>query len=801
MSLLNHGSPSDLPVIVLPSDPNVIPAELREKSNWVCWHFVPEEPTEKNPDPKPRKVPLIAGTLFNASTTDPAHWRSFEVAWNAAKASDGSMGIGFVFTAEDPYCGVDLDDCINEQGDLTPDAKALIERFVTYCEVSPSATGVKMILKGKKPPSAGASVSNVMGCGKIEIYDDKRYFTVTGQALKGWTCEIAECQEQLDVLCRELWPPKQRSESTQTWIKPLCSTPSTSDISHISMDKRESRCMAYVEKCPDAISGQGGHNTTLRAACECFRFGLDDAAVWRVMQWFNANKTGGEPWTEKELRHKIESARQKVESNGEGGMRLVSTQSTSEAVVVGEDWFPERQQPTHHLEAYCVPHLQMAQLVTDVGNAARLVSRYGESLRFCHETGRWYCWDGTRWCVDVKGEIMFRSKNVALSILDEAKQCRDDRRDDLLKWARASQKRERITAMAALAQADVAITTDDLDVDPWLFNCQNGTVDLRTGELRPHSPQDFITKISPVVFDPGAPCPIFDSFLHRIFDGDHELITFVQRWHGHCLTGDVREQYMPIYHGEGNNGKSVLLDTISSIMGDFACEAPPHLVTLRKQDEHATEIADLMGRRLVIASETEKDAELRVQLIKRLTGNERLKGRYMRQDFFQFRRTHKMVLVTNNPPVIRENSEAVWRRLRLVPFRVIIPKQERDPKLMEKLKAEWPGILAWIVRGCVDWQREGLTEPIAVMHATQRYRGSASSLEEFVNDCCELGNGLVCASGTFHAAYEEWCDENKRRPLQARALADALRSIGCENQKISGERCWLNIQLREQPSS
>lgn len=232
-------------------------------------------------------------------------------------------------------------------------------------------------------------------------------------------------------------------------------------------------------------------------------------------------------------------------------------------------------------------------------------------------------------------------------------------------------------------------------------------------------------------------------------------------------------------------------------MGDYAAEAPPDLVTVRKHPEHPTEIADLMGRRLVVASETEQGAELRLQLIKRMTGNARLKGRLMRRDYFEFARTHKLVLVTNNKPALRENTEAVWRRLRMVPFNVIIPPEERDMTLLQKLQAEWPGILTWLVRGCVEWLAEGLTEPRAVTVATLAYRSRANSVEAFLKECCSIGQGLYTPTAHLVHAYVEWCARNRCVPVQGRALADALKAKGCEPGKIGGDRHWLHICVNE----
>ena len=551
-------------------------------------------------------------------------------------------------------------------------------------------------------------------------------------------------------------------------------TPSN-DMSEVAMADRERRCVAYLGKCPDAISGQGGHDATLRAACECFRFGLDDDAAWRVMHWFNENKTGGEQWTDKELAHKIDDARPKVAAAGEVGVRL----RLHEGVPLRSELEREANQ------------------LTDVGNAARLLLKHGADLRFSVGPGVWLIWDGKRWKQDERKKIISLCKNTALSILDEAKQAEDPRRDDLMKWARASQKRERVTAMAALAEPDVAVGPDDLDSDPWLFNCKSGTIDLRTGELRTHRREDLITKLAPVEYDPDAPCPRFMAFLNEIFDADQDLIGFVQRWLGHCLTGDITEQYLMIFWGDGNNGKSVLLDTCCSLMGEYAGMAPPDLLTVRKNPEHPTEVASLRGLRLAVASETEQGSELRLQMVKRLTGDASLTARVMRGDYFRFDPTHKLIMVTNNKPEIRENTEAAWRRIRLVPFEVVIPQSKRDPKLMKTLKGEFPGILAWMVRGCLAWQKNGLEAPASVIAATEDYRGVANSLDAFIAECCTLGEGLCVKAGTLSEEYSAWCEREHRMPLKGRAWGKGLKARGCVDERLNGIRHWIGIGLNK----
>ncbi|QKK08991.1 MAG: hypothetical protein HND58_13020 [Planctomycetota bacterium] len=702
-----------------------------------------------------------------AKSADPSTWVSFEAAMSAWRAG-GFDGIGYVFSEDDPYSGIDLDDCIVE-GKLIPGAQAIVDAFATYSEISPSGNGVKMVGEGRKPENAGCKKYRVDEIPCVEVYDTERYFTITGQALPGTPRRLADCQTQLDALCQRLWPTKPRPAPR----------PGHEAGHHesVAMADRERRCVAYLGKCPDAISGQGGHDATLRAACECFRFGLDDDAVWRAMHWFNENKTGGEQWNEKELAHKIDDARTKVAEDGEFEVRL----RHRESVPLRSDL--ERQ----------------AKQRTDVGNAARLLLQNGDKLRYSVGPGVWLIWDGKRWKADERKEIVGLCKDTALSILDEAKRADDTLRDDLLTWARASQKRERVTAMAALAEPDVAVGPDDLDANPWLFNCKNGTIDLRTGELRRHQPEDLITKLAPVEYDPDAPCPRFMAFLEEIFGGDQELIGFVQRWLGHCLTGDITEQYLMIFWGDGNNGKSVLLDTTMALMGEYAGTAAPELLVVKQQQEHPTGLADLMGKRLVLASESERGAELKLQLVKRLTGDDRIKARFMRRDFIEFDRTHKLILVTNNRPEVKEDSEAAWRRLRLVPFAVVILPQNRDRHLMSKLKREWPGILAWLVRGCLEWQRSGLGEPATVVAATEQYRGVANSLEAFIAERCTLGDGLCVKAGTLLEEYLDWCEREHRTPFKGRAWGDELKARGCLKSRLNGARHWVGIELHEPP--
>ncbi len=452
-------------------------------------------------------------------------------------------------------------------------------------------------------------------------------------------------------------------------------------------------------------------------------------------------------------------------------------------------------------------NVDTATLTTDVGNAARLVKQHGKDLRYCAAWGRWLPWDGVRWRADANLEVMRRAKRTALSIYDEAKEAHGDRQEALSKCAFVSQRRERLNAMVDLARCELEVSPGDLDADGWLLNVLNGTVDLRTGELREHRREDRITKLAPVKFETGATCPLWDAFLRRITGGDAALIAYLQRIAGVCLTGDAREQVLFIFYGTGGNGKSVFLDTLSGLLGDYAAEAAPDLLIMRRSEEHPCEVADLCGKRLVVASETEEGTRLKVQLVKRLTGNARIKGRFMRQDYFEFPRTHKLVLVTNNKPKIRERTCAMWRRVRLIPFDVTIPEDEQDKELIRRLIDEWPGILRWALAGCLAWQRERLNPPEAVKAATQAYQDEQDPFREFLESSCVLTQHSWVSRTNLFAAYQTWAREaGERWPLDRTALYDRLRKQGgiAEKQRrVSGRmiRGFEGIGLLASPEA
>lgn len=435
--------------------------------------------------------------------------------------------------------------------------------------------------------------------------------------------------------------------------------------------------------------------------------------------------------------------------------------------------------------------------LTDLGNAKRLVALHGDNLRYCHPVGRWYVWDGRRWSEDATAAVERLAKETVQAMYAEAARIDDDEaRKALVKHALRSEGKDRLAAMIWLARSEpgIPVLPEELDRDPYLLNVANGTLDLRTGELRPHRREDLITRLIDVEYDPEAQCPLWLAFLNRITDGNQELISYLQRAVGYCLTGDVSEQVLFIAYGTGANGKTVFLRTLLNLLGPYGKPTDPELLLARYGEAHPTGIADLMGARLAVVLETEEGRRLNETLTKWLTGGDRLKARKMRQDFFEFEPTHKIWIATNHKPTIRGTDYAIWRRIRLIPFNVTIPEDERDPHLVDKLRAELPGILAWAVRGCLAWQREGLGLPEDVKKATQAYREEMDLLADFLAECCATGPDKKVPAKQLYEAYRNWCEKNGEQPVSQKAFGMRLTERGFLREK-KGIYWWYGIGL------
>jgi putative DNA primase/helicase len=403
--------------------------------------------------------------------------------------------------------------------------------------------------------------------------------------------------------------------------------------------------------------------------------------------------------------------------------------------------------------------------------------RYGEYWRHVSEWGQWWSWSGERWEAEKTRLVFEKAREI----------CRE---------LKASRRLKTAQSIETLARGDrrIAAKVEQWDADLWLLNTAGGTVDLRTGQMRQHSPQDYCTKLTSV--SPSQEeCPRFMRFLNEIFDGNEELIRYLQKVFGYCLTGETREQQLWFFYGTGSNGKSVLLSTISGILGDYAMTAPIETFTSSNHNEHPTELARLKGSRLVTANETEEGRRWAEAKIKQLTGGDEISARLMRQDYFTFKPQFKLTVAGNHKPSLRTVDEAMRRRMNLVPFAVTIPEGKRDPNLLEALKLEWPGILAWMIEGCLAWQAEGLTPPVIVRQATDEYLADEDAIAEWIEECCDIGANHKCGSAALYKSWKDWSELHGEYTGSQKQFTAKLRGRGLQDMRQKAGKFFTGVDL------
>lgn len=451
-----------------------------------------------------------------------------------------------------------------------------------------------------------------------------------------------------------------------------------------------------------------------------------------------------------------------------------------------------------------VSHVQTQRerpTLTDAGNAQRFAMQHGAWMRYCYAWRSSLTWDGKRWSRDPGDAVMRLAKSTARSIYAEAARADDDDVKALASWAKRSEAEARLRAMTFLAQSEpgIAVTPVQLDAEPWLLNTETGTLDLRTVELRPHRREELLTKLAPVAYDATAECPRWLAFLSRIFDDNEALIAFLQRALGYALTADTREQCFFLLWGAGANGKTTLLKTVSSILGDYAVSTRAETFMVKGSDAIPNDVAQLAGSRFVVAVEAEQDRRLAEALMKQATGGDVMSARFMRGEFFEFAPTFKVFIATNHKPIIRGTDHAMWRRVRLIPFTVTIADDQQDKMLEGKLRGEGAGILRWMVEGCLAWQRDGLGVPVEVRAATASYRSEMDVVGRFLADRCALDQSATITAADLYADYVAWCDAEREKPISKTMLGLRLAERpGLEDARLGRNRtrAWRGIRLR-----
>lgn len=743
-----------------------VPTCLRELRQWVVWR------AHHRDEGKPAKVPWDAKREREASVTNDLTWSTFDQAVAAFNANPNANGIGFVFTGKDPYTGVDVDDCRDAATGVLADwAQAIIQGLDSYCEVSPSGTGIKVIVRGAAPGVATRR-------NKVEIYSTARYFTITGDVLEPWV-EVQDRQQKLDELYGMIFgvlpvaPPApygQRisQEETQRRLERVRAIP---DEVLLDLARGAANGPKFQRMWSGILTDYGGdHSRADLGLCSVLAYWTRGDTP-RVDRLFRLSGLMRPKWDQRR------------------GPETYGTRTLREAVMLTTVAYDADGgvNPTRN----------------DLGNADIFIRLAGDDFRYVRRWHMWLAWDGVCWRRDAELEIKQGLERVTGVLLEQAAELLRAGHDDApkaYKWALNAGEAYRINSTEEVLQTRLRLDEQVLDHQPLRLACSNGVLDLRDASVTEGKRGDWLTRGTTVAYLPTKTCPRFEAFLLEVMRGDVELVAYLWRVLGYCLTGDTSERAFFILHGEGKNGKTTFVEVLHALLDRYA-QVARFSTFLRKTVTGGganDDIAHLAGARVVIASEADEAQSLDAATVKTLTGSDSVRARFLYGQEFEFKPQFKLVLVTNHVPKIHEAAHALWDRLHYVGFTYRVPDDKLDKQLGLKLLGELEGILARAVEGCLEWQREGLRPPPSVLAAVADLREDmdpvGQALEELVE---EVPNGNL-VHARLYEVYQAWCRENGLRfPVVSKQLMKRMRSKGWElKEGHAHQRIWPQLRLK-----
>lgn len=717
-----------------------IPDELKQLKNWCVWKF-------ENRNGKRTKIPFNAETGEFAKSNDKRTWSSYETAVNA----EGVDGIGFFF--EPPYLGIDIDDIDDDlhrfkQGDkLDNIVSEFNEAFKSYTEVSPSGNGLHIIVKGKIPGSRRRK-------GNIEMYDSGRFFTMTGKTI-GKYKDVTEVSEQVFKTIYEKYLPDNtvKYPTTNNYQQNIHNLSEIDVINEIYKSKQ-------AKLFDDLMKGNYEPYYTSHSEADMALANI--LAFWCARDYsqmdsiFRQSNLYRDKWDEK----------RKNSTYGE--------QTLFKAINEANNIYTPKQQTEDNPLRYALSKLFDKQEETkdfpirsydDTGNADRFIDRYGNLYKYSYIANKFYIYDGMKWKIDDKGSIRKLIDEMIESIKDEKIIHGDDVTEEeareffqkYYKKTRGTQAKKNI--MNELMHRRPA-TPDDFDRDDMLINVANGYIDLTSRELYKHDINKMFSQITNTDYTEKMQPAVWLDFLNDIFAGDQEVIRYIQKALGYSLTGSTREQIMFILFGKGRNGKSIFVEVISEILGDYSNNMQAKSLMVKKNDNVNTDIARLSKARFVTSSEPNEGFRFDEGLIKQLTGGDKVTARFLYAEEFEYTPKFKIWVSTNHKPIIRGTDDGIWRRLVLIPFDVQIPEEKVDKDLKYKLLREAPAILNWMAEGAYMWMQEGLAMPEKLKEASKAYRNEMDVIEQFIEDECKRVDDAKVKANELYELYKRWANEN-----------------------------------------
>lgn len=740
------------------NDPlTAVPALLKEIPRWLPWRYIPDPNRAK-----PRKVPHQIGGRF-ADTMQPAQWEAYSIAVHALASGDYS-GLGFLL--EKPVVGIDKDACV-VNGVISVEAQLLIDDMCSYTEISPSGTGIRIFVTSTWCP--GADQPQGLNRNGVELYFGKRFLTVTGNHVAGTPMELRDCTNQV----RETYQALISHLQVQDVIdNDLQAVPMPSGFLE-RLRQRNQRIADRIESEVTAVNAGADLVETLYA---------DHPA--RVDRSINDLYVAG--WL---LGHGIEP-----------GLVL--------SVLIHPTWFSGAKSRDKGNDRYARQTLARALSIreerrrtvpdaqkhwTELGNAERLIEGYGNNLRYCEAKGGWLVWNGYCWLPDRTNQVSQQLQNIVRGLHAQVERTGDfDLSATLKKWALRSETSGTHKGTLELASTleGVTVPVDGFDHQPWHFPAANGIIDLRTGDLLPHAREFHFTTVSGIPYQPSARAPKWRTALERWLP-DEEVRLFIQRAVGYTLTGMNSEQVFFFLHGAGSNGKSTFILVLQGILGQMCRRISTEAVTLRAGGSPGTlreqAAARLVGSRMAVVSEIDRNARWAEGWLKDLTGGGVISTKLLYRDPGETLPTAKLWIDANHEPRampgaiegLQAETDSFWRRLREIPWHTAVQASERILDFHRiLLRDEGPGILAWAVEGCLEWQLNGLPVPTVVKAATDAYRHKEDTLRPFIDEWLVRKEGAKTTMKEVNIAYKLWASENGERPMPKRVLQGWLEERG-----------------------
>lgn len=768
-----------------------IPEELKQLNRWVCWKLVEREG-------KATKVPVNPMTGGQAMSNNPDTWSDY---WTAhdKMMTDGYPGIGFMFNG-DGILGVDIDHCKDpETGKLSDLAMDIIQTIDSYTEFSQSGAGIHIICKGKLPEGRRRKEP-------VEMYETGRFFVMTGNILDDAHTDIEERTEQLAIVHEKyINVKKTRKSESKTPVFVNESSKSDDELIEIALNAKNGDLFAQLMdgNWKGRYSSQSEADIAL---CNLLAFytRCDAAQMQRI---FCRSGLFREKWNER---------------RGEGTYgEITINRAIADCTETYKPPAPKSKPKQKNVEPPDIdlgldqltesappPDAQASKydMTSDLGRSKRFSEKYRDRLHWCEETKSWLVWNGKYWDVDRTLVVNQMAKEIVNEFLEEASEARKKAStpeaqaaaERLYKEAAKGRSEKAMRSMIELAKSDLPITQDELDKDPFLLNCQNGIIDLKTGKLLPHAPEYNITKIAGASYEPTYKFKLFDKFLKQITCDDRDLATYFRDICGMASIGKVFHEGMCIFYGNGQNGKSTFVNTIRRVFGDYAWSISPEMLMVQKDGRQPMGIVQIDGKRFVAAMETEEGRRLSGAMLKQLASADPITGRDLYQKNRTFMPTHTLVLSTNFLPKISSTDVGTWRRIIVVPFKASIPEAKQVKDFTNMLyEQDGNAILSWIIDGARAFIANDykVNVPKAVEETTKQYRESEDWLGNFIHECCELGDYKVMG-GELYDQYVEWCLKNnetyKRRP---RDFAAALEASGFDKRKTMHGAEWHGLKL------